>query len=141
MNIPPATVWPAPRAVAEDPWMHVPTLVAIGRGVLGRCPCCGKSPLFTSFLKVAKSCSTCPAPLDQVRAEDMPPYVVVVIVGHIMVASMLVLERYTNLSATVESAILLPLTALAALVLLQPVKGGVVGLMLKLGVLTPPLNG
>jgi uncharacterized protein (DUF983 family) len=48
---------------------------------------------------------------------------------------MVVLEQLETPLLWVHAAILLPLTALLAVGLLQPVKGATVGLMLRLGLL------
>ncbi len=138
MSNPDITTWPpAAAANTTEPWLNLPLLLAVGRGVRGVCPNCGRSPLFIGFLRVVSACPTCPAPLGQVRADDMPPYVVIALVGHIAVASVLVLESLVTLSVAAECAIVLPLATAAAFALIRPVKGGVVGLMLKLGVLSP----
>jgi uncharacterized protein (DUF983 family) len=53
---------------------------------------------------------------------------VIVIVGHIMVPTALLIETDYSPPVWLQLAIYLPLTALMSLALLQPVKGAVVGL-------------
>ena len=89
---------------------------AMKRGFRGRCPRCGQGKLFRAFLKVDNSCSVCGLDFTPHRADDLPAYLVIVIVGHIMVPTALLIETY------------LPMTFIASLLLLQPVKGTVVGL-------------
>ncbi|UTD28803.1 hypothetical protein DB459_19780 [Bradyrhizobium sp. WD16] len=101
---------------------------AIARGLRGRCPHCGKGKLFSGFLKVAANCSACGEDLSHHRADDLPAYLVIVVVGHIMVPLVLWIETDYAPPVPVQLAVYLPLTLAFALVLLQPVKGAVVGL-------------
>jgi uncharacterized protein (DUF983 family) len=109
--------------------------IAIGRGLVGRCPICGRTKIFRGFLKVVDSCAYCGAKLGLVRADDAPPYFTIFIVGHIVLTSMLILERTESPPLWVHEVIWLPVTLILALVLLRPVKGATVGLMLKLGMM------
>jgi uncharacterized protein (DUF983 family) len=113
------------------------TLVtAIGRGVIGRCPVCGKGKIFKGFLKVVPCCEVCAAPLGLARADDAPPYFTILLVGHIVIPLLLLTERSTDhLSLWILSAIFVPLTVGLAVALLRPIKGGTVGLMLNLNML------
>src|ERR1700760_546675 len=62
------------------------------RGFLGKCPACGKGNMFRKFLKVADQCPACGEELYHHRADDFPAYLVIVIVGHIVVAGTLAVE-------------------------------------------------
>jgi uncharacterized protein (DUF983 family) len=62
------------------------------------------------------------------RADDLPAYLVIVIVGHIVVPIALWIETNYSPAVWLQLAIYLPLTFVMSLALLQPVKGGVVGL-------------
>ena len=108
---------------------------AIGRGLLGRCPACGKSHLFNGFLRVVAECTNCGAPLGLARADDAPPYITILITGHVVVPLLFMVDRMGEPSMLVMSAIFLPLTFFMALGLLRPIKGGTVGLMLTLNML------
>jgi uncharacterized protein (DUF983 family) len=127
--------WQPDRSIKQPPWSLPPMPTAIGRGLLGRCPACGQSHLFNGFLRVVPQCQNCGAPLGLARADDAPPYFTILITGHIVVPLMLVLERSQQPPTWVMSAIFLPLTLVLAVGLLRPVKGGTVGLMLKLNML------
>ncbi|MDA8050121.1 MAG: DUF983 domain-containing protein [Rhodospirillales bacterium] len=133
----PAT-WRPGRAVVEFPWPNPPMLVQIGRGIAGRCPACGLTRLFSGYLRVVRACSTCGAPLGELRSDDAPPYITILIVGHIVVGLLLLMEAALHPPLWLEAAILLPLTLVLTLALLRPVKGGVVGMMLRLGMIIPP---
>ena len=105
----------------------------ISRGLQGRCPACGGGRLFPRFLKVADRCGDCGAELHHHRADDLPPYIVILIVGHILGWAILVAETEFEAPLWLHLA-LWPLLALVlSLLLLQPVKGAVVGLQYALG--------
>lgn len=110
-----------------------PLATVIGRGLLGRCPACGQTHIFNGYLRVVPDCRTCGAPLGRARADDAPPYFTVFAVGHIVIPIMFMYDRAQNPPIWLLSAIFLPLTLGLTLVLLRPIKGGTVGLMLKLG--------
>ncbi len=116
--------WTRETGLAEkrDVWS------AMKRGFRGRCPRCGQGKLFRAFLKVDGSCSSCGLDFTPHRADDLPAYLVIVIVGHIVVPTVLFIE--TNYSPPVWFPFVtyLPFTLIASLALLQPVKGTVVGL-------------
>jgi uncharacterized protein (DUF983 family) len=100
---------------------------ALKRGFRGRCPRCGEGKLFRAFLKTADHCSACGQDFTPHRADDLPAYLVIVIVGHIVVPLALMIETNYSPPVALQLAIFLPLTFIASLVLLQPVKGAVVG--------------
>ena len=103
------------------------------RGLLGKCPACGKGKLFRAFLKVADHCPNCGEALHHHRADDFPAYLVIVIVGHIVVPLVLAVETHLAPSYWVHLALWLPLTLCLSLSLLQPVKGVVVAVQWFLG--------
>ena len=117
-------VWSRESVPAEkrDVW------TALKRGFRGRCPRCGEGKLFRAFLKVDDHCSNCGQDFTPHRADDLPAYLVIVIVGHIVVPLVLMTETNYSPPVAFQLAIYLPLTFIASLVLLQPVKGAVIGL-------------
>lgn len=105
-----------------------PVWNAIRRGLSCRCPNCGEGKLFRSFLKIVDTCAACGADMHHHRADDLPAYIVVAIVGHIVVGAFMGIEATSTLSTWQHLAIWIPLTILSAVALIRPVKGGVVGL-------------
>jgi uncharacterized protein (DUF983 family) len=101
---------------------------SIKRGFRGRCPRCGEGKLFRAFLKVDNNCSVCGLDFTPHRADDLPAYLVIIIVGHIVVPTALMIETNYSPPVALQLAIYLPITLIASLVLLQPVKGAVVGM-------------
>ena len=106
---------------------------AMARGLLCRCPACGRGRLFGRFLKVTEHCSVCQAELHHHRADDFPPYLVMFIVGHLIGYGILVTETRFETPLWVHLALWPALTLVLCLLLLQPVKGAVVGLQYALG--------
>ena len=98
------------------------------RGFRGRCPRCGEGKLFRAFLKVDNNCSVCGLDFTPHRADDLPAYLVIIIVGHIVVPTALMIETNYAPPVALQLAIYLPFTLVASLALLQPVKGAVVGM-------------
>jgi uncharacterized protein (DUF983 family) len=118
------TVWTRDTAIGEkrDLWS------AMKRGFRGRCPRCGEGKLFRAFLKTANNCSVCDLDFTPHRADDLPAYLVIVIVGHIMVPIALWIETNYSPAVWLQLSTYLPLTFIMSVALLQPVKGTVVGL-------------
>lgn len=105
-----------------------PVAESMKRGFLCHCPNCGKGKIFRAFLKVADSCNVCSEEFSHHRADDLPAYLVIAIVGHITVAGTMGSERLTSWSPWEILALWVPLTIIMALALLNPIKGAVVGL-------------
>jgi uncharacterized protein (DUF983 family) len=116
-------VWKRETGPAEkrDLW------TALKRGLRCRCPRCGEGRLFRAFLKVDDHCAVCALDFTPHRADDLPAYLVIVIVGHIVVPLALMIETNYSPPVALQLSIYLPITFIASLLLLQPVKGAVVG--------------
>lgn len=101
---------------------------AIKRGAAGRCPNCGHGRMFASFVKTRESCGHCGEALHHHRADDLPAYLVIFIVGHVVVGLFMGVEATSELSLWQHMAIWIPVTIAMSLAMLRPVKGAVVGL-------------
>ena len=106
---------------------------AILRGLKCRCPKCGVGHIYKKYLKVTGSCDHCREHLGLIRADDFPPYVTIVLGGHIMVPLILLSERLLHPPTWLIFSIALPVTVALTLWLLPRVKGGIVGMMWRLG--------
>src|SRR6201996_7964247 len=78
---------------------------ALKRGFRGRCPRCGQGKLFRAFLKVDDHCSVCGLDYTPHRADDLPAYLVIVIVGHIVVPMILWIETDYSPSVPLQLSI------------------------------------
>lgn len=105
-----------------------PLMPAAMRGLKGKCPACGEDHLFRAFLKTVDSCAHCGEPMHHHRADDLPPYLAILIVGHILVGLMIHLDMAWHISPMTYLLIMLPLGVVLPLALLQPLKGMVVGM-------------
>jgi uncharacterized protein (DUF983 family) len=113
--------------------MHAPSVgrdfwPALLRGVRARCPACGEGRLFRKFLKVTDRCPACDEDLHHHRADDMPAYIVITIVGHIVVPLAFVVETTFRPDYLVHLLLWLPAIVILSLALLPAVKGGIVAL-------------
>jgi uncharacterized protein (DUF983 family) len=109
------------------------TLAAMWRGWRRRCPNCGQLPLYRNYLKQVERCDHCATALGEIRADDFPPYLTIVVVGHIIVPAIVLTERHFRPETWVHMVIWLPLTLLLMLWFLPRLKGVAIGLMLGLG--------
>jgi uncharacterized protein (DUF983 family) len=117
-----------PITFGGDQQVERPIGRSIKRGLLGRCPKCGDGRLFRAFLKPVDECAVCGEDLHHQRADDLPAYIVIVIVGHVLMTGYLLTDMLFPASPWIHLAIWAPLAVLAALVTIQPIKGGVIGL-------------
>src|SRR3954469_18602455 len=117
------SVWTRESAKGEkrDVWS------AMKRGFRCRCPRCGEGKLFRAFLKVDDHCSVCGLDFTPHRADDLPAYLVIIIVGHFVVPAALWIETNYAPAVWLQLTVYLSFTLVASLLLLQPVKGAVVG--------------
>jgi uncharacterized protein (DUF983 family) len=99
---------------------------ALRCGLHGLCPACGEGALFEGHLKVVPVCAVCGEELFHHRADDLPPYLTILVVGHVVIAALLFVERNFRLDPMTEAALFLPGTALFAIWVLKPIKGAVV---------------
>lgn len=117
-------------------------LQAVRRGFVGACPHCGRGRVFAGFLAVADTCDQCGLELHRHRADDLPPYLVIFLVGHVVGYGILVSEFRFDVPLWLHLAVWPALTLVLSLALLRPVKGAVVGLQFALGLhgFDPPLR-
>ena len=101
---------------------------SILRGLQCKCPACGEGRMFYKYLKVVDECPVCGEDLHYQRADDAPPYLTIMAVGHIIVPALFIVERLWKPPVWVHMAIWLPLTLILTLALLPVLKGAVVGL-------------
>lgn len=100
---------------------------ALKRGAAGHCPNCGEGRVFGRFLKVHPRCSACGEELHHHRADDLPPYLVIFVVGHVIGTGIFTAETYSEWPTWLHMALWPTLTVLLSLALIQPLKGAVVG--------------
>ena len=121
---------PHPATQADPRTRLVP---AMALGFVNRCPHCGEGRMFERFLKVRPACEACGVKLGEHRADDLPPYLVIFLVGHLVGYLVLQTEMNYDVPLWISLTLWPGLTLALALGLLQPVKGAVVGLQYAFG--------
>lgn len=112
----------APARPKRDVWQ------SIRRGFAGRCPCCGKGAMFRAYLKVNDRCPACGTELFHQRADDAPPYITILVVGHVIGALMLATEEFAPNLPILDHILVWPtLTLVLSLSLLPAFKGALIG--------------
>ena len=106
-----------------------PLWPAMLNGMKCRCPNCGEGKMFSRYLKVVDTCEVCGTELFHHRADDVPPYLVITIVGHLAVGAVLHMEMSnTPLHPLMYLWIMIPMIIVSSLILLPVIKGATVGL-------------
>jgi uncharacterized protein (DUF983 family) len=112
----------------------VPTISrkdCILRGIKMRCPQCGIGKLYRGYLKPVAHCAHCGASIGHIRADDFPPWITIILVGHLLIPFIL-LAQHIEVSATLQIAVWVPLALALTFLLLPRCKGGAIGLMWSL---------
>jgi uncharacterized protein (DUF983 family) len=133
--------WPPAGSAPKPEWAMPDWPVTIARGVLGRCPHCGKAPIFDGYLKVHETCLNCAAPLGDMPADDAPPYIAMLFVLHILALFVVLFYKGYYHPGILMAGFLLVLLALICMIALRLAKGAVIGVLLKLGLKREVLNG
>lgn len=105
-----------------------PLLQSMLRGFRGRCPNCGEGKLFAGFVKPVDACAVCGEEMHHQRADDLPAYLNIVIVGHVVVGAFTMAEVMFDLPGWAHMAIWGTVLIVMSLALMQPIKGAVIGL-------------
>lgn len=101
---------------------------AVRHGLAERCPHCGDGRLYRAYLKVVDACPKCGEDLTAQRADDAPPYITMLIVGHFIVAGILAVDDlWPDTPMLLSGLAWATLTVVASLLLLPRVKGALVG--------------
>jgi uncharacterized protein (DUF983 family) len=106
---------------------------AVRAGAHGKCPRCGEARLFRQWLKPVDRCPACGQDWSLQRADDFPPYVAIILTGHLMAPLLILLVRDFRLSVPALFAIIVPLAIATMLGILQPAKGAIIALQWWLG--------
>ncbi|MBU2607597.1 MAG: DUF983 domain-containing protein [Alphaproteobacteria bacterium] len=107
-------------------------LTPILRGLRGRCPACGKGRLFTGYLRQAPTCSHCGEPTGQIRAEDGPPWLTVLILGPLLAPLTFIVSMKVALPLWLSLSALGAFAIGAVLFLLPRIKGAFIGLLWRM---------
>jgi uncharacterized protein (DUF983 family) len=102
--------------------------LAVGRGLLERCPNCGKGAMFGAYLSVNPRCPACGEDLSAQRADDAPAFVALLVVCLVGGGGVLLSEdAWPQMPLLAVAVFWLVVTALVSLAVLPRIKGAVVG--------------
>jgi len=108
--------------MAENKQTHK-NMRILWRGVCGLCPHCGKGKIFKRYIKPYEECAVCHENFSKIRADDAPPWLTILITGHIIAPIILYFAKHEIFSETLEAAVLIAVTLLSALLILPRSKG------------------
>jgi uncharacterized protein (DUF983 family) len=87
--------------------------------------------LFFSYLKPVENCAVCGEALGKIRADDVPPWLTILCVGHLVVP-MILISEHLGMPPNIQVALWVPMVLLLTLLLLPRCKGLIIGLMWSL---------
>ncbi len=100
-------------------------------GLLGRCPNCGKGPLFSGFLKVRPTCGVCGFDLASIETGDGAATFIMQIAGFLVGFSALYVEIAFSPPMWLHFLIWIPLVVALSLGLMRPGKGLMMALQMR----------
>jgi len=106
---------------------------AMRRGFVGKCPRCGGTHLFRAFLKPVDRCGLCGQDWTLHAADDFPPYVSIIITGHVMAPFLIILGAMTAISLWITMSVAVVMAVVMLMGLLQPAKGAIIALQWWMG--------
>jgi uncharacterized protein (DUF983 family) len=102
---------------------------AAERGILGRCPCCGKGQLFKRFLKQVDNCADCGEKFDGLRADDAAPWATIIVVGHVFLPLAFMVDLTTLMPEWAALTAWSGFFALLSVAVLPRAKGMMLGVL------------
>lgn len=110
---------------------EVPLATILWRGMLGRCPSCGHTSLYTGFLSVAPSCQACGLDYGFAEAGDGPAVFVILVTGFLLVGAALIVEVLYMPPYWLHALIWGSLAILVPLLLLRSFKGVLIAVQFR----------
>ena len=101
---------------------------SILRGLACKCPNCGEGKVFDRFLKTKPRCDVCNEDLSHHRADDLPAYLNILVVGHVVVGFMMTVMSWELMGMYATMFVTIALCLIVSFALMQPLKGMVVGI-------------
>jgi uncharacterized protein (DUF983 family) len=95
----------------------------ICRALMGKCPNCGNGALFKSYLKQVDHCANCGESYRNIHADDGPPWLTILLVGHVIVPLIFVVGNIVTWPLWVAMSVWPAVTTLLALMVLPRAKG------------------
>ena len=106
-------------------------MTVLGRTLSRKCPNCGKGKLFAGYIKPVETCSHCEEPLAEIRADDGPAWLTMLLVGHILAPVMVFLMKPDGPPPWVSGLVLAAIAIIMSIVFLPLTKGLFMGIIWK----------
>jgi uncharacterized protein (DUF983 family) len=114
-------------------------LVSPIRAALGcRCPRCGRGRLFAGLLNVRSACEVCGLDLSAQDAGDGPAVFVILFLGLIVVALAALVEVKFSPPIWIHLVLWTPFIIVGAILMLRPLKAGLIALQYRHHLLVAP---
>lgn len=92
-------------------------------GLRGKCPNCGQGRLFKSYITQNQVCSICREDFSNIHADDGPPWLTILVSGHIMAPLIIYFVTHDIFSEFIETSILIIMALLCVFIILPRAKG------------------
>ncbi|WP_158085545.1 DUF983 domain-containing protein [Henriciella aquimarina] len=122
--------------------MHVKSLeepelaTVLWRGVQLRCPRCGVGRLLSGYLRQAPACSGCGLETGDIRADDGPPWLTLLVTGHLLAPFMIIAFMTNVMPMWLVTLLMAGLAVGLCLAILPRAKGVFIAAIWKLGAQT-----
>lgn len=103
----------------------------IWRGIVGRCPACGRGKIFDGYLAIADRCRSCGLNYGFADTGDGAAIFVILVAGFFLVGGALIVEVLYAPPYWLHAVLWGPLAVLVPLALLRPFKGVLLALQFK----------
>lgn len=108
-------------------------LEAALNGIRCKCPNCGRGRLFRAYLKPVDSCEACGMEWSEVRADDGPAWLTILLVGHVVVPVVILLTANQWMPDWANISLSILLAGLLTFVFLPVAKGIFIAAIWTLG--------
>ena len=106
----------------------------VRHGMALRCPNCGKGHLFARYLKQVDTCASCGEDFSQIRADDGPAWLTILIVGHILAPILLAVIPSSTWPDWVSMTVWPTFALVLTLAILPCAKGLFIGMIWRTSV-------
>lgn len=110
---------------------NYPPLSAVTTGLACKCPRCGQGELFSGFLNLHKTCSTCELDYEKADSADGPAVFMIFIVGFFAVLVVFISRFTFDAPAWLSLTLGFITTAGLILVLMRPLKAMMIALQYR----------
>jgi uncharacterized protein (DUF983 family) len=104
-----------------------PFMTGLSRGLKHQCPNCGEGKLYRGYLKVQPTCAVCAHDLSAYRADDGPAYFTILLIGHLLIAPLLLFPVVWEASPWIVVPASLTMLTTVVLTTLPRIKGAFIG--------------